>query len=101
MTLHEIPGYRLRLPNRQDVFVALSNALDERSAIQLWSEACKALDFSPTLAVFEMDQLQKLADWLMTHDNLARIVGCSLNVRMLAYRQLAARLQAQESQNAK
>lgn len=84
-----IPGYRLRLPDRQDVLAALSKLLDDRAAYRVWAQACDALHLPFDLPTFTPDQLQRLASWLTAQDSLARVVGCSLQVRVIAYRQLS------------
>lgn len=101
MAPHEIPGYRLSLPSRQDVILALTHVLDAQSAEQLWCEACKSLGLQADLVQIDIDELRWLANWLIARDSLARIVGHSLRVRVLSFRQLNAVLQDEGNQHAK
>jgi hypothetical protein len=91
MSKREISGYRFRLPDRQEVIASLSRLLDAKSAYHLWSQACEALRLPIGREELELEELQRLANWFMQQDSLAKLVGCSLNVRLIAFSQLSLR----------
>jgi hypothetical protein len=93
MSSGTIPGYGQEQPSEKAAIQALSELVGPVVSEAIWSAAVQTAHLSRP--VTQIDDLEKVADELTKiSNNLARVGGRSLKIRLLSYKALAKKVAA-------
>jgi len=66
--------------------------------ITIWQSLCDQLELHHERDEADLTTVQRAAEWLLARQDLAKLVGCSVHIRLLTFHQLRANKAAQQSQ---
>jgi hypothetical protein len=92
-TQNPVPGYALAAPTEQDAITFLARALGADRAVSLWVRTCQ--DAGVRSGRLTLDELERAAQALATHEGVAGVIGNSLVIRLRTYRLLERTRQLQ------
>ncbi|HEY0780548.1 MAG TPA: hypothetical protein VGD56_21505, partial [Gemmatirosa sp.] len=86
-----VPAYGLTPPTEVDFHVALRRQVGASAADTVWDGACRACGLGGYARGHTLDDLERVAAYLMEQPGAIGIVGRSMRIRLRAYAGLSRR----------
>jgi len=91
----KIAGYELSLPTLTHIRGVLEQTMGPSLGAAAWQDLCGDLKLDIAAQDQDIDAVEKATQWLLARSDLGRVVGCSISIRLIAFKTLASRTQAQ------